>query len=270
LWSCSEIGRLELMRATYIDQRFARHAHARFALGVIEAGALGFHYRGENVVASAGVINLANPDEPHTGHAASEKGWTYRMFYFDAEHLRDAASQITDRPCSVPRFDAGVIHDPNLAGQIQIFHQTMENGHVSRLEAQTRFMAILVALIERHADTCFNQRAVGRETQAIKRARDYIHAHFAEDIPIDHLSSLACLSPFHFAHAFTQQVGLPPHTYLIQTRVRQARAMLRSGHKAAATALATGFFDQSHLNRHFKRLTGMTPARYRRIVQENP
>ncbi len=61
LWRPGIAG-LELMRATYITQRFPRHAHDGFAVGVIEDGALGFYYRGANVVAPAGAINLANPD----------------------------------------------------------------------------------------------------------------------------------------------------------------------------------------------------------------
>ena len=256
------------MWATYIRQRFTRHAHERFAVGVIEAGALGFYYRGESVVAPAGAINLANPDEPHTGHAAAPQGWTYRMFYFDAEHLRDAVVQMADRPCAVPRFAAGVIHDDGLACQIRSLHQALEQNGASRLEMRSRFMAMLVTMIQRHSDAPPYQRPIGREPRAVRRTREYIHAHYSEDVSIDCLASIACLSPYHFMRVFTRNVGLPPHTYLLQTRVRQARAMLQVGQSPAAAAQAAGFFDQSHFTRHFKCLTGMTPGKYRRIVQE--
>ena len=270
VWRHPAIAGLELMRATYIRQRFTRHAHERFAVGVIEAGALGFHYRGESVVAPAGAINLANPDEPHTGHAAAQQGWTYRMFYFDAEHLRDAVAQMADRPRAVPRFAAGVIHDDGLAYQIRSLHQALEQDVASRLEMQSWFMAMLVALIQRHSDTRPYQRPVGQEPRAVQRTREFIHTHYADDVSMDQLASIACLSPYHFMRVFTRNVGLPPHTYLIQTRVRQARAMLNAGQRPAAAAQAAGFFDQSHFTRHFKRLTGMTPGKYRRIVQESP
>jgi hypothetical protein len=73
-WRRSDIRGLELMRATFIRQRFARHAQERIAVEIIKAGALAFNYRG-GAVAPAGTINLANPDEPHTGHAASKDSW---------------------------------------------------------------------------------------------------------------------------------------------------------------------------------------------------
>ena len=269
IWRPPGIEGLELLRATYVRQRFPRHAHRRFAVGVVEAGALGFYYRGANVVAPAGGINLANPDEPHTGHAASVNGWSYRMFYFDAGFLRDAVSQITDRPGTVPRFSTGVIFDSGLASRICRLHRKLVHGAAPRLEAQDRFMAMLVMLIQRHADTTLSLRPVGQEPLAVKRAREFIHAHLADDLSIDTLASLAGLSPYHFIRVFSRQVGLPPHTYLIQTRVRQAKAMLKEGRPTAEAAHATGFCDQSHLTRHFKRLTGMTPGKYRRIVQEH-
>lgn len=195
-WRYPAIAALELMRATYIRQRFTRHAHERFAVGIIEAGAL--------------------------------------------------------------------------ACQIRALHQALEQGVASRLEMQSRFMAMLVVLIQRHSDDRPAQRPIGREPRAVRRTRESIHTHYADDMSMDQLASIACLSPYHFVRVFTRNVGLPPHAYLIQTRVRQARAMLQAGQRPIAAAQAAGFFDQSHFTRHFKRFTGMTPGKYRRIVQENP
>ena len=267
IWRTPAIDKLELMRARFVKQRFSRHAHARFALGVIVDGALGFYYRGENVVASQGAINLANPNEPHTGHAAADQGWAYRMFYFDPGHLANVATQIADRPRPVPRFASGVLHDSLLASRIRDLHRMLEQGALTNLEAQSRFMAMLAMLINHHSDDRPILRDIGNTPRAIQLARDFIDAHFADDISIDQLASMACLSPFHFTHIFTRQVGLPPYAYLIQTRIRQVKTMLANGQRPAAAAQNAGFYDQSHLNRHFKRLTGMTPGQYRKIVQ---
>jgi transcriptional regulator GlxA family with amidase domain len=55
---------------------------------------------------------------------------------------------------------------------------------------------------------------------------------------------------------------MPPHAYQIQVRLLRAKKLLRSGRHPADVAYATGFADQSHFSRHFKRLMGLTPARY--------
>ncbi len=61
---------------------------------------------------------------------------------------------------------------------------------------------------------------------------------------------------------FRQETGLPPHTYLIQLRINQAKAHLQAGETIAEVAAATGFSDQSHLTRRFKRIVGVTPGQY--------
>lgn len=63
------VGGLELLRATYVTHTFAPHTHEGFALGVIEAGAQVFCYRGARHVAPAGCLVAINPGELHTGEA---------------------------------------------------------------------------------------------------------------------------------------------------------------------------------------------------------
>jgi len=58
------------------------------------------------------------------------------------------------------------------------------------------------------------------------------------------------------------EAGLPPHALLLHLRLKKARELFAGGHSAADVAAACGFFDQSHLHRHFMRQVGMTPGRY--------
>ena len=62
-------------------------------------------------------------------------------------------------------------------------------------------------------------------------------------------------------------MGVPPHAYLRQIRIAQAKKLLKSGLSLADVAQTVGFTDQSHLNRWFKRLWGITPGQYRNSVQ---
>ena len=96
------LGPVNLMHARYVTQVFAPHFHEGYCLGVIERGALGFRYMGKHVVAPAGAVNLAMPGEVHTGQAADEGGWTYRMFYLNADLMVSVASQITGKHESMP------------------------------------------------------------------------------------------------------------------------------------------------------------------------
>jgi AraC-like DNA-binding protein len=271
LWRiATSFGDVEMMRATFTTQVFSRHMHERFAIGVIEDGALGFYYRGENVVAPAGSVNLVNPGEPHTGHAAADLGWTYRMFYLDTSLLQYAASEIAGRPRDLPYFQPGVIYDDHLARLVRRLHVTLEREPgISKLEQESCILWMLTQWIARHADDCPTAQTVGQEHQSVRRAREYIEAHYDRDTSLEQLASVANLSPFHLVRVFRDQVGLPPHAYLTQVRVKRAKALLAQGWPIAQVAFEVGFADQSHLTRRFKGIVGMPPGQYRKIVQDN-
>ena len=94
----------------------------------------------------------------------------------------------------------------------------------------------------------------------IRRAVAHIEENYADPIRLADLAVIAGLSLFRFVTVFRTQLGIPPHRYMCRVRVRAARALLRRGMPLAVVALETGFFDQSHLSRHFKRQCGVTPG----------
>jgi transcriptional regulator GlxA family with amidase domain len=94
-----------------------------------------------------------------------------------------------------------------------------------------------------------------------QRICEYIESHLDQKTGLDALASMAGLSTHHFARAFHQSVGMPPHSYLLSRRLERAERMLRETRlPLAEIAGATGFSDQSHLARHFRRRTGMAPS----------
>ncbi|MHC1752583.1 AraC family transcriptional regulator [Humidesulfovibrio sp.] len=129
VWSPPQAPGLTLLRARFRTQTFARHSHEGYGVGVIEAGALAFDYRGAGLVAGQGAVNTVNPDEPHTGHAATSHGWAYRMFYFSPEYLAQVAEDVAGRPVPLPFFTSGVIHDPALAALLLRAHALHDRQH---------------------------------------------------------------------------------------------------------------------------------------------
>jgi AraC-like DNA-binding protein len=94
-----------------------------------------------------------------------------------------------------------------------------------------------------------------------RRICDYIDSHLDQKISLHDLSSMAGFSAHHFARAFRQSVGVPPHGYLLQRRLEHVERLLRDTQlPLSQVAQAVGFSDQSHLARHFRRLTGMPPS----------
>jgi AraC family transcriptional regulator len=98
-----------------------------------------------------------------------------------------------------------------------------------------------------------------------KQTLIYIEAHLASTIRIQDLAGVANLSKSHFCRAFRCSVGLPPMGFVLMRRLERAKAIISETREPlAAVALLCGFSDQSHLNRRFREIVGITPARWRR------
>lgn len=268
---------LELMRASFSGQRFARHSHEGFGVGVIEAGALGFRYRGEELVAPAGTVNTVNPDEPHDGYGAGgagpdAPGWTYRMFYFPAAFLARMAEDVAGAPTPLPFLNSGVVRDPELAALLLRAH-ALHLDHAAapgqRLGRDSALLAAFARLLSRHTYAPPALPRARPEHRAVARVKERLRERLDQDLPLAELARLACLSPWHLVRVFARHTGLTPHAWLMQQRARAARDLLLSGAPIAQAAASAGFADQSHLARVMKRLTGLTPGQVRNSVQES-
>lgn len=90
----------------------------------------------------------------------------------------------------------------------------------------------------------------------------YIEANFSERVTLKDLASVAELSVFRLVTVFRREMGISPYRYLSAVRVKKAQQLLRQGVPPAIAATEVGFFDQSHLCRHFRTICGMTPRQY--------
>lgn len=260
-WRDPVLGNTEMLRATYVTHCFARHTHEGYAIGVIESGVEAFAYRGANYQAPAGSIVVVHPGEVHTGQAGIPSGWSYRMLYPDVKLVQSAMSELVDVPSGTPFFTNPVIYDRPLAAQLRRLHRAIEAVD-SQLERESRFLWTLAQLIHRHAEIRPMGVRLSREHTAVQRVRHHLQTHYAQPLSLEHLAQIANLKPLRLLRVFRQELGLPPHSYLVQVRVMRAKELLAAGVPIAQVAYDTGFTDQSHLNRHFKRLVGATPGQY--------
>lgn len=267
-WIMPQLNNLELLHATYVNHSFSKHIHEGFAIGVIEQGALKFSYRGENLTASSGCINLVIPGEAHDGYAGSNEGWTYRMFYLEPKLLEQVVYEMSGKTQKIPFFTAGVIKDNDLAYFIRNLHIVLEHSAVPLIEQESLLLSMLTEFISRHAEERLCVKDTGRDNRAVELAREYIEDSYIQNFSIKELSFICNLSPFHLIRLFKKCIGVPPHIYLKQVRIKRAKALLAKGFSMAFIAHEMGFTDQSHFSKQFKQITGITPKKYSNIIQE--
>jgi AraC-like DNA-binding protein len=259
VWRVDAVPGLELLRANQLVSGFPREVHEAFSIGLIEHGGEIYQHRGGRDVASVDDISFVNPLEPHSSVAATPDGFSYRAFQPDPAWLELLCEQIGVRPIA---FKQPIVRDAALAKRLLDLHRDFEHP-ASSLELAERVQAAFVELLQRYGDAKLESEVL-LESSGVQLARDYLETHLTENVTLEELARVAGLNAFHFSKVFARVYGVPPHLYQTSKRIERAKRLLREGGILADVAITVGFFDQSHLNRHFKRLVGVSSALYQR------
>jgi AraC family transcriptional regulator len=102
-----------------------------------------------------------------------------------------------------------------------------------------------------------------------KRVMEFIEEHLADDISLATLAELVDLSLYHFARAFKQSFGVPPHHYHMARRMDRAKSLLRrSAFSVTQIGIQIGFRETSSFTRAYRKFAGVSPSQYRRHQED--
>jgi len=261
-----DLGGLEMINAQYGHKNFAKHCHESYTISVIETGGQKFFRSGSEHFAPEHSIILVNADDVHTGQAANGIGWSYQAIYPLETHFNKLAKNIGWHHEFAPYFPEAVVFDPQLANELrQLFYCLKHQSN--RLHKEMLFNDVLTKLMVKHGKTKKHINKIPTSKIAILKVKAYLDEHMSENISLDSLAVNFGVSSFHLVRQFRQLFGLPPHAYQIQQRLKHAKLLLKKGFSVVDASTTTGFHDQSHFHRHFKRVMGITPGNYAKIVK---
>ena len=160
--------------------------------------------------------------------------------------------------------------DPRVSGIMRAFLLELESGGraggVLYMEALVQDLAVHLqryhsSLGRRGARRLARRETVGLSKMELGIAVDFIEGNLSRDFSLSEVAGAVGLSAHHFARLFRLSTGLAPHQFAVRRRAERARGLLLGGSPPGLAAMEAGFYDQSHLGRHFKRLLGTTPKR---------
>jgi AraC-like DNA-binding protein len=258
---CFGLDGLEVMSARWVEHSFAPHMHDFYAVSLNYAGRGAFDCRGELRDAAPGTCNLIAPAELHTGHATSGDGWTYRNLYIETPLMTALLRSLDWHGSLDVKFKIPLVRDTVLAARLaHVFASLTESS--SLLQNESLLLSVVARLITEHLVCGHALSEAKREHAAVLRVKDWLDANSEQNVSIHSLAGLAGLSPYYLVRAFHRHVGIPPHKYQTIVRINRARKLLTADAAISEVAYRTGFCDQSHLNRCFKRTLGVTPGKY--------
>ena len=188
--------------------------------------------------------------------------------------VRNVGNEVGAAPGGLEFIPALAVPDETMAHLMAAFADEVAGGGLGgRLYTEGLANALAVHLLHRYSSLGERRKgelssggsAVGVPAKTVRRALEFIGDNLTGDLSLADIARAANLSESHLHRLFREAVGVSPHQYVIRERVEEAKALLRrTDLTIAEVAVSSGFSHHQHLNRHFKRLTGSSPERFRR------
>ncbi|MFJ2738516.1 AraC family transcriptional regulator [Streptomyces sp. NPDC087440] len=251
-WQPAVPGVVEVFHAHFTEHAYPMHVHDVWTVLIVDDGAVRYDLDRFERGTPGDTVSLLPPHVPHNGSPATAHGFRKRVLYLDSTQLGDdLIGAAVDDPD---------VADPQLRTRVGQLHAALAHPGDS-FEAESR-LALIRERLHFHLRPRLLLPGPVPGLRVARDLRDLLDARLHEGVTLEEAAGLVHAHPTHLVRAFSSAYGIAPHQYLMSRRVDHARRMLLAGRPAGEVATAVGFYDQSHLTRHFKKVVGTTPGRY--------
>lgn len=253
-WRPQIPGVVEVFHAHFTEHEYPMHVHDVWTLLIVDDGAVRYDLNRREHGTPHDTVSLLPPQVPHNGSPATSHGFRKRVLYLDLTQLDESfIGSAVDGPDMV---------DPQLRQRVGQLHSAL-SFRGDELEAESR-LALIGERLRGHLRPRLAAHPPETGRGVAHSLRELLDERLLHGVSLEEAAKLVHAHPTHLVRAFTAAFGIAPHQYLMARRIDRARRLLLDGRRPAEVAAAVGFYDQSHLTRHFKRLVGIAPGRYAR------
>lgn len=239
----------EVYHASF-EHAYPLHAHEVWTAMIVDEGAVAYGLDRSSHIAAPGAVTLLPPGVPHDGRSTVDgRIYRKRVVYFDPDWL---PAKAVGRAAVHP-----TVRDPLATAAARRIHAALAlPGDLLAAEHWT------LELRQRVHSHLGSSTVVARDMPLARRLRSLIDDRFTESFTLSEIAGAIGAHPSHLIRSFSRAYGIAPHQYVLSRRIDLARKLLIDGIRPSDVAARTGFHDQAHLTRHFRRLLGTTPGAF--------
>ena len=247
----------------YSNENFEKHFHDTYTIGLTYKGFLKSYNLSQRFESYQYSCRVNNPGEIHGG--ISDK-WSHVNFYPKVELLVSIYKQIFFEE-KMPVFEKHIIDDKVLFAKLNVFfhsiYKKMDSIHIeSNLIDALSYLILNYTTFSKPYSNMFDNKKI------ISQTLNFIGDSIDSNITLDMLARNCSLSKYHFLRVFKKELGLTPHSFIINERINRANILLQKGVSISEASLQVGFSDQSHFTRNFKKYFGYTPNKSNFILSK--
>jgi AraC-like DNA-binding protein len=252
------------LRADFTAHEYKPHVHDELVVAATERGGAVIKTRGVLEEAQPSALFVSNPEEPQSAWMGHSRCWRYRALYLNSTAMQEVAAGLG--VVTLPRFTRNLLADRELIDSFLSLHRVLEAGR-DPLHQRELLIDSFGRLFERHGRDGGGVAAAPKDRDLFHKVAQLMRDRYYGSLLLEDLASVVGLTAFQLIGLYKRVVGLTPHAYLTQLRLRAACRHIRAGMPIAEAAVVSGFCDQSALNRHFRQSYGITPMQLAKAVR---
>jgi AraC-like DNA-binding protein len=262
-WQSKELCNIGFASYTLEHHSFPRHFHEHYVIELVVQGADQFYCNGKTQTAISNELVCINPGEVHTGSTAYDHPLCYYSIYPGKRELQQIASLLEIILPTDFCFQQLLSSQPQLATKMRLLFETILSVNPEAMQCEELFLDLMHPLLENIGSNANGHFKALTKDVRIQHLIDYIHTSFTEPLSLQHMAAHINVSPYHLIRLFKSATGLSPYEYLLSLRMEYAKQLLQKGYSVKHAAWKAGFYDTSHFNRLFRKVSGTNPKVFR-------
>lgn len=253
IFKTPKLNFLELRYVQDIPDCTKMHLHEELTITAIKKGSLNLIFNDTFLELLPNEIGIINNNIPHCATINKESKDGY-VLYLKKEYLKNLDFNFSSA--------YELIKHKNIYKCFVKLCECLLNKKISLIEKEEELYLFCLAFFS------FEQKEKNfkEESSLAMNIKKYLDENYLEEFILEDLAKKFDLSVVHLIRVFKKEFGLPIHSYILNKKVHKAKELLSSNIPVSLIAQNSGFFDQSHLNRSFKRIFQITPKEYQKHI----
>ncbi len=265
IFKTDKLSFVELRYVSEITSCNKKHQHEELTFTAIKTGKINIIFDEKNDSLKPNEISIVNPNEVHCATLSNVQSLGCYVLYLDNEWCQGIQQSLFNNTDFL-HVKISLLQNKGAYNSFIMLCDELLREDVPLIEKEEKLVDFVSNLFLQFCNFYkINDRDTKKSDLAIQ-IKNYLKDNIEEQVLLEDISRHTDLSVVHILRIFKQEFGLPIHSYLLNKKVHLAKELLAKSIPIAEVAQMSGFFDQSHLNRSFKRVFQLTPKEYQKKI----